>query len=192
MEEFAATHFCGHEHICHTMQPTAATRGRAWQGIAGAGGSPFQAKPGESVNPNDRQSSWALVKGQRSGRVVMGVSSCDEQLGPMRRLERIELGGPTQPIPARSPHCSPQGRFFRKVAPGHRFSAGVLPPSNFRACPLASMRGRWRRHQAACEFGSPEATRLQPPPDPEHPSPPAMTNRIWGQPTGMRTDSVES
>lgn len=102
METFAATYFCGHEHIYHAMQPTAATGGRAWQVIVGAGGSPFEAKPGESRNPNDRQYSWALVKVHRSGRVVMEVSGFDEDFGPTHRLESIELNGPGEIFLARS------------------------------------------------------------------------------------------
>ena len=104
MEEFAATYFCGHEHIYHAMQPTAASGGRAWQVIVGAGGSPFEAKPGDSANLNDRQYSWALVKVHRSGRVVMEVSGFDENFGPTHRLESIEFNGPTQPLLARSSH----------------------------------------------------------------------------------------
>jgi hypothetical protein len=94
MEQFQATYFCGHEHIYHSMQPTAKMGGSAWQVIVGAGGSPFEAKPGESINPNDRQYSWALVKVHSSGRVAMEVSGFDEHLGPTHVLERIELSGP--------------------------------------------------------------------------------------------------
>lgn len=97
MEQFHATYFCGHEHIYHSMQPTAKTGGRAWQVIVGAGGSPFEAPPGESANPNDRQYSWALIKVHRSGRVAMEVSGFDEHLGPTRVLEGIELSGPSKP-----------------------------------------------------------------------------------------------
>lgn len=96
MEKFGATYFCGHEHIYHSMQPTAKSGGRAWQVIVGAGGSPFEAKPGESANPNDRRYSWALVKAHRSGRVAMEVYGFDEHFGPTHVLERIELSGPAK------------------------------------------------------------------------------------------------
>ena len=96
MEQFQATYFCGHEHIYHSMQPTAKTGGRAWQVIVGAGGSPFEAARGESSNPNDRQYSWALIRVHRSGRVAMEVSGFDEHLGPTHVLERIELSGPAK------------------------------------------------------------------------------------------------
>ncbi len=99
MEKHHATFFCGHEHIYHAMQPTAKDGGRAWQVIVGAGGSPFEAAPGESTNPNDRQYSWALVKVQRSGRVTMEASGFDEHLGPTRVLERVELAGPLSDLP---------------------------------------------------------------------------------------------
>ena len=101
MEQFEATYFCGHEHIYHAMQPAAATGGRAWQVIVGAGGSPFEARPGESANANDRQYSWALVKVHRSGRVVMEVAGFDEKFGPTHRLESRELSGPARQLLAR-------------------------------------------------------------------------------------------
>ncbi|NBV22780.1 MAG: hypothetical protein EBS05_12805 [Proteobacteria bacterium] len=96
MEKFHATYFCGHEHIYHSMQPTAKDGGHAWQVIVGAGGSPFEAKPGTSPNPNDRQYSWANVKVHRSGRVVLEVSGFDEHFGPTHLLERLELSGPVK------------------------------------------------------------------------------------------------
>ncbi len=93
MEQFHVTYFCGHEHIYHSMQPTAKTGGHAWQVIVGAGGSPFEAAPGENAHPHDRQYSWAWVRVHRSGRVAMEVYGFDEQLGPTHLLERIELSG---------------------------------------------------------------------------------------------------
>lgn len=97
MEKFHATYFCGHAHIYHSVRPKAQSSGHAWQVIVGAGGSPFEAKPGESLNPNDRQYSWALVEVHRSGRVAMEVYGFDEHLGPTHALERIELSGPLIP-----------------------------------------------------------------------------------------------
>ncbi len=94
MEKYQATYFCGHEHIYHSMQPRAEQGGKAWQIIVGSGGSPFEAGPGDSHNPNDRKYAWALVKIHRSGRVRMEAHGFDEHLNPTHLIERLELAQP--------------------------------------------------------------------------------------------------
>jgi len=91
IEDFGATYFCGHEHIYHAMQPQASGRNSPWQIIVGSGGSPFEAKPGESSNPMDRLYVWARVEVHRSGKVHMDAFGFDEYSGPTRRVESLEL-----------------------------------------------------------------------------------------------------
>jgi len=89
--EFDATYFCGHEHIYHASQPESSGTNHSWQIIVGSGGSPFDAKPGISANPNDRKYAWAVVQVHRSGRVALETYGFDEHLGPTHLIEQIEL-----------------------------------------------------------------------------------------------------
>ena len=95
VNDYHATYFCGHEHIYHAMQPgetQPATKADApWQVIVGSGGSPFEAKPGMSTNPNDRKYAWAFVQVHASGRVDMEARGFDEHYGPTETIEKIEL-----------------------------------------------------------------------------------------------------
>jgi len=91
IQEYHATYFCGHEHIYHAMQPAGSGQQQSWQIIVGSGGSPFEAQPGESQNPNDRMYVWAAVQVHRSGRVHMEARGFDEHFGPTHLLESIEL-----------------------------------------------------------------------------------------------------
>lgn len=87
IEANAAAYFCGHEHIYHASQP----RGRAWQIIAGSGGSPFEAKPGQSAKPHDRYYVWAWVRVHHSGRVQLEAHGFDEHFHPTKLVEQLEL-----------------------------------------------------------------------------------------------------
>jgi hypothetical protein len=89
--DFDATYFCGHEHIYHSSQPDFSGNTHPWQIIVGSGGSPFDAKPGDSANVNDRKYVWALVHVYRSGRVVLESYGFDEQFAPTELIEKIEL-----------------------------------------------------------------------------------------------------
>jgi hypothetical protein len=89
--DYHATYFCGHEHIYHAMQPEKNAGNESWQVIVGSGGSPFEAEPGASGNPNDRKYAWAFVKVFASGRMQMEVRAFDENYGPTETLETLEL-----------------------------------------------------------------------------------------------------
>ncbi|MGI9135304.1 MAG: hypothetical protein ACR2I0_15410 [Rhodoferax sp.] len=89
IESYAATYFCGHQHEFNMKQP----RGAAWQVLVGSGGSPWDARPGEStLHPHtDRSYAWATVEVRRSGKVEISAYGFDENFGPTRRLQRITL-----------------------------------------------------------------------------------------------------
>jgi hypothetical protein len=89
--DFDATYFCGHEHIYHSSQPEFSGNAHPWQIIVGSGGSPFDAKAGESANANDRKYVWALVHVYRSGRVVLESYGFNEKFAPTELIEKIEL-----------------------------------------------------------------------------------------------------
>ena len=99
VEAYGATYFCGHEHIYHSMRPRTGSPNPPWQIIAGSGGSPFEAKPGESANPIDRFYAWALVTVRASGRVTMEAFGFDDKFGPTKRIESIELASGSQTKP---------------------------------------------------------------------------------------------
>lgn len=88
IQDYHATYFCAHEHLYHAMQPDGSG---SWQIICGAAGAPFDAKPGESKNPDDRDFAWVIVKVHRSGRANMDACGFDEHFGPTRLLQSIEL-----------------------------------------------------------------------------------------------------
>ncbi|HTX20423.1 MAG TPA: metallophosphoesterase [Candidatus Aquilonibacter sp.] len=88
IQDYDATYFCGHEHLYHAMQPGGSG---SWQIICGAAGAPFDAKPGESKNPDDRDFGWLLVKVHASGRVQMDAYGFDEHFGPTKLFQSIEL-----------------------------------------------------------------------------------------------------
>jgi Calcineurin-like phosphoesterase len=90
-QDYDATYFTSHEHIYHSMQPRNSGAHHPWQIICGAAGAPFDAKPGESKNPNDRKYAWVLVKVYASGRVHMDAFGFDEHYGPTELIESIEL-----------------------------------------------------------------------------------------------------
>jgi hypothetical protein len=88
IQDYHATYFCAHEHLYHGMQPDGSG---SWQIICGAAGAPFDAKPGESKNPDDRDFGWVLVKVHASGRVQMDAYGFDEHFGPTKLIQSIEL-----------------------------------------------------------------------------------------------------
>jgi hypothetical protein len=90
-QDYDATYFTSHEHIYHSMQPRNSGAHHPWQIIAGSAGAPFDAKPGDSKNPNDRKYAWTLVKVHASGRVHLDAFGFDEHYGPTELLESIEL-----------------------------------------------------------------------------------------------------
>ena len=94
IQDFDATYFCGHEHIYHAMQPQTSVGHGAWQIIVGSGGSPFEAKPGESADSKDRLYVWAKIEVHRSGRVRLDAYGFDEHWGPTHLVQSIELHGP--------------------------------------------------------------------------------------------------
>jgi hypothetical protein len=93
IEQYNATYFCGHEHIYHLEQPTAATGGKAWQVLVGSGGSPFEAAPTDTtLNPKtDRDYAWATVRIFHSGRVNITIYGFDDQFGPTKVLRSVTL-----------------------------------------------------------------------------------------------------
>lgn len=91
IQDYDATYFCGHEHLYHAMQPLHAGKHQPWQIICGAAGAPFDAKPGESQNPNDRLYAYALVQVHQSGRVEMSAYGFDEHFGLTKLIEKIEI-----------------------------------------------------------------------------------------------------
>jgi hypothetical protein len=93
IEKYNATYFCGHEHIFHLMQPTAATGGHAWQILVGSGGSPFEVGPGiPTLNPDtDRDYAWATVKVYRSGKVKLTAYGFNEHYGPTRVIQKVTI-----------------------------------------------------------------------------------------------------
>ena len=94
IQDFDATYFCGHEHIYHAMQPRNSGNHHPWQIIVGAAGAPFEAKPGDSANPNDRKFGWTLIKISASGHVRMDTYLFDERFGPTTVVETIDLTPP--------------------------------------------------------------------------------------------------
>ena len=93
IEQYHATYFCGHEHIFHMTQPTAATGGTAWQVLVGSGGSPFEALPTDTtISPaTDRDYAWATVSLFQSGKVRITVFGFDDQFGPTKILQSVLL-----------------------------------------------------------------------------------------------------
>ncbi|ULH13864.1 metallophosphoesterase (plasmid) [Deinococcus sp. KNUC1210] len=91
IETYNATYFSGHEHIYHADQPTRAQGGKAWQVIVGSGGSPFEAKPGDSQNPQDRMYAWVTVQVMKNGQVHVDAYGFDEKYGPTQKLASWNL-----------------------------------------------------------------------------------------------------
>ena len=91
IEKYNATYFCGHEHIYHAMQPAKDKGGKAWEVIVGSGGSPFDAKPGDSQNPNDRKYAWVKVSVYASGKVHADAYAFDENMGSTSAIESWDL-----------------------------------------------------------------------------------------------------
>ena len=89
--DYKATYFCGHEHLFHAMQPVRTEGNDPWQIIVGSGGSPFEAKPGMSSNPNDRKYAWANVDVHASGLVNVVIRGFDEHYGPTETIQTIEI-----------------------------------------------------------------------------------------------------
>lgn len=92
VERFGAVYFCGHEHIFNLVQPRLSSGGSSWQVLVGSGGSPFEARPGVSQNPDDRTYAWAEVSVYSSGRVHLDAYGFDEFFGPTRLLKSMDLG----------------------------------------------------------------------------------------------------
>ena len=91
IEQYKATYFCGHEHVFNMMQP----KGAAWQVMVGSGGSPFDAKVGETTqNPaTDRTYAWATVTIHQSGKVILKAYGFSDTYGPNQVIKRIKLSG---------------------------------------------------------------------------------------------------
>ncbi|NJD92377.1 MAG: hypothetical protein FIA91_12860 [Geobacter sp.] len=81
VEQYNAVYFCGHEHIFNLMQPRKGEGGKAWQLLVGSGGSPFDARAGESSRPEDRFYAWAEVSVYSTGRVHLKIHGFDEFFG---------------------------------------------------------------------------------------------------------------
>ena len=88
IQDYDATYFCAHEHLYHAMQPGGSG---SWQIICGAAGAPFDAGPGESKNPDDRDFGWVLVQVRQSGRVTMDAYGFDEHFGPTKLIQSLVL-----------------------------------------------------------------------------------------------------
>lgn len=91
VERYRAAYFCGHEHIFNLMQPRASSGGSSWQVLVGSAGSPFDARRGESKNPEDRLYAWAEVSVYSSGRVQLDAYGFDEFFGPTRLLKSMDI-----------------------------------------------------------------------------------------------------
>lgn len=91
IQSYDATYFCAHEHLYHAMQPPGPAGHLSWQIICGAAGAPFDAKPGQSKNPDDRDYGWVLVQVHQSGRVSLKACGFDEHYGQTKLLQSIEL-----------------------------------------------------------------------------------------------------
>jgi hypothetical protein len=89
IERFGATYFCGHEHEFNMAQP----RGAAWQVLVGAGGSPWDAQPGElTKNPDtDRAYAWATVSIHQSGKVDVDAYGFSDTYGSTKMLKHVVL-----------------------------------------------------------------------------------------------------
>ncbi len=89
VEQYGATYFCGHEHEFNMAQP----KGGAWQVLVGSGGSPFDAKFGETtLNPaTDRTYAWVTVKVRTSGKVEMAAYGFSDSYGATQVLKQVTL-----------------------------------------------------------------------------------------------------
>lgn len=95
IERYHATYFCGHEHIYNLMQPEISSGGKSWQVLVGSGGSPFDAKKGETENPADRVYAWGEVAVYSSGRVTLDVYGFDEFYADTKHLKSLEISPAT-------------------------------------------------------------------------------------------------
>lgn len=91
VEQYNATYFCGHEHIYNLMQPRKGEGGKAWQLLVGSGGSPFDAKRGETDRAEDRFYAWAEVSVYSSGRLHLRVYGFDEFFGATKIIVDRDL-----------------------------------------------------------------------------------------------------
>jgi len=93
IEQYGATYFCGHEHIFHLSQPTAATGGKARQVLVGSGGSPFEASPtAVTLSPQtDRDYAWVTVKIYRNGKINLTAYGFNDQFRPTEVIGSIVL-----------------------------------------------------------------------------------------------------
>ncbi len=89
VEQYGATYFCGHQHMFNLMQP----RGAAWQVLVGTGGSPWDAKQGETtLHPeSDRSYVWASVDIHKSGKVDVTAYGFSDDFGPTKVIRRLRL-----------------------------------------------------------------------------------------------------
>ncbi len=98
IEQYGATYFCGHQHMFNLMQP----RGAAWQVLVGTGGSPWDAKPGETtLHPeSDRAYAWATVEVRKSGKVDITAYGFSDTFGPTKVLGRVHVlkSAPASPV----------------------------------------------------------------------------------------------
>src|SRR5882757_569928 len=101
--KYNATYFCGHEHIPNVQKfadPTAASKGAAYQVIVGSGGSPFDDKLSGTcpsctepvlTNPYDRFYGWALVQVHKSGNVSLNLYGFSDDFGPTQKLQKYSV-----------------------------------------------------------------------------------------------------
>lgn len=94
IEKYDATYFCGHQHVYHASQPRIAQGGKAWQVIAGTGGSPFSIKPRQSARLEDRLYAWVDVSVHKNGGVLMQAWGFDENFDATRLIESRMLSPP--------------------------------------------------------------------------------------------------
>ena len=89
VEQYGATYFCGHQHMFNLVQP----RGAAWQVLVGTGGSPWDAKQGETtLHPeSDRSYVWASVDIHKSGKVNVTAYGFSDDFGPTKVIRRLRL-----------------------------------------------------------------------------------------------------
>jgi hypothetical protein len=90
VEQYGAYYFSGHEHIFDMRKPRAATGGRSWQTIVGAGGSPFDAPATGTLNPaTDRLYSWATVRIHANGNVDLDAYGFSDAFGSTSRIKAV-------------------------------------------------------------------------------------------------------
>jgi hypothetical protein len=95
--QYNATYFCGHEHTVDLSQnpdPTGTSQNTPYQVIVGSGGSPFDDKLVNLVEPvltqpTDRYYAWAVVQVHQSGVVTLTINGFSDTFGQTKTLYTV-------------------------------------------------------------------------------------------------------